>query len=96
MFGAFALGLSLLVTGAIGYDVRNMHGLFQGGRWIEAPIWGQVALGIGFVLLGIYWFRRLGRPRRAFTPNTRDGVIRTVGRGKTAAAAQHERRNPRS
>jgi hypothetical protein len=94
MFGAFAVGLTLLVTGAIGYDVRYMHGFFQGGRWVEAPIAWQIAAGIGLVLLGVYWFRRLGEAGGLSSPDSRHRVIKTIGRGKTAAAAEQERRTP--
>ena len=63
MFSAFAAGASLVVTGSIGFDVSYMHGFFEGGRWVDGPIWGQVALGMGFLLLGAYWSRRLGEAR---------------------------------
>jgi hypothetical protein len=60
MFSAFAAGAFLFVTGSIGFDVRYMHGFFEGGRWVGGPVWGQIALGAGLLLLGAYWSRRLG------------------------------------
>ncbi len=60
MFSAFAAGAALVVTGSMGFDVSYMHGFFEGGRWAHGPLRGQIALGIGFLLLGAFWSRRLG------------------------------------
>jgi hypothetical protein len=64
MFSALAFGALLFVTGAIGFDVSDMHGFLEGGRWVDGPIWGQVAVGAGLLLLGAYWSRRLDEPPR--------------------------------
>ena len=60
MFSALAAGAFLFVTGSIGFDVRYMHGFFEGGRWVGGPVWGQIGIGAGLLLLGAYWSRRLG------------------------------------
>jgi protein-S-isoprenylcysteine O-methyltransferase Ste14 len=52
-------GLLFLVAGLIGWDLKHSHGWFQGTKWVEAPIWWQVALGTGLVLLAMFWARRV-------------------------------------
>ncbi len=59
VFTSFAAGLFLVVTGAIGWNVNRLHGMFEGGRWQEGPIWWQIGLGTAFLLLGAYWTRRV-------------------------------------
>jgi hypothetical protein len=92
MFSAFAAGGFLVVTGSIGFDVSYMHGFFEGGRWVEGPIWGQTALGVGFVLLGAYWSRRLGEPVGTSTRTPRARIVKNVGRGRTSGADQSQER----
>ena len=72
MFSAFAAGAFLVVTGSIGFDVSYMHGFFEGGRWVGGPIWGQIALGVGFLLLGACSSRRLDEPGQTSTRASRD------------------------
>lgn len=91
VFTALAAGGYLLVTGVIGYDVRHLHGLFRGGKWIDAPIWSQVVLGIAVLLLAGFWIRRLPSsswlaivvPRR---------VTKHAGSGTSEGARQSRRR----
>ena len=52
-------GMFFLIPGLIGLDLRQSHGWFQGVRWVDAPVWPQVALGFGLLLLGVYWARRV-------------------------------------
>jgi hypothetical protein len=59
VFSALVGGGFLLVTGTIGYDVRHLHGFFRGGKWVAAPIWWQIALGTGLLILAAYLARRL-------------------------------------
>jgi hypothetical protein len=59
VFTAAAVGLFLLVTGSIGFEVRGMHGAFAGGRWSDPPIWWQVALGTAALLASMRWARSL-------------------------------------
>jgi hypothetical protein len=92
MFSAFAAGASLVVTGSIGFDVSYMHGFFHGGRWVDGPVWGQIALGIGFLLLGGYWSRRLGEPGWTSTRASRDRIVKNAGHGKTSGAEQSQER----
>jgi hypothetical protein len=94
MFWAFTVGLALLVTGTIGYDVRDMHGFFHGGHWVNAPVWWQIASGLALLLLGGYWFRQLGDPGWTASRTSADPNIKTVGHGETAAAAQDRKQHP--
>ena len=55
-------GLLFFVAGLIGWDLKYSHGWFQGTKWVDAPIWWQVALGSALLLLAGYWARRV--PRR--------------------------------
>jgi hypothetical protein len=52
-------GLLFLIAGLIGWDLKYSHGWFQGTKWVDAPIWWQVALGGGLVLLAAFWARRV-------------------------------------
>lgn len=52
-------GLLFFVSGLIGWDLKHSHGWFQGTKWVDAPIWWQVALGTGLVLLAAFWARRV-------------------------------------
>jgi hypothetical protein len=92
MFSALAAGAFLLVTGSIGWNVSHMRGFFEGGRWVDGPIWSQIALGAGLLLLGAYWSRRLGGPGWTLTRTPRDRIIKNVGRGKTSGAGQKQER----
>jgi hypothetical protein len=86
MFSALAAGAALVVTGSIGFDVSYMHGFFEGGRWGSGPVWGQIALGIGFLLLGAYWSRRLGEPGWTSGRTSRERIVKNLGHGKTSGA----------
>ena len=57
-------GLLFLVAGLIGWDLKYSHGWIQGTKWVDAPIWGQVALGTGLLLLAGFWARRVPRTVR--------------------------------
>jgi hypothetical protein len=57
-------GLLFLVAGLIGWDLKYSHGWFQGTTWVDGPLWGQVALGTGLLLLAGYWARRVPRSVR--------------------------------
>jgi hypothetical protein len=86
MFSAFAAGTFLLITGLIGWNVRNMRGLFEGGQWADGPIVWQIVLGVGFLLLGGYWSRHLGEPEWNPPSTPREQIIKHVGRGRTSDA----------
>ena len=53
------VGLALTVAGAIGWDVSNVHGLFQGMKWVDGPIWWQIGMGAGMVALAVFIGRRV-------------------------------------
>ena len=88
MFSALAAGAFFLVTGLIGFDTYNLRGFFRGGRWVDPPIWRQVALGIALLLLGAYFARRLAPPVPPPPPGPR--VVKHVGSGKSARASRTE------
>ncbi len=59
VFTSLTVGVALLATGAIGFDVRNMHGEFIGGRWTTAPVWWQIVVGAVAMFAGLCWARPL-------------------------------------
>src|SRR5262245_9788395 len=52
-------GLLFFVAGLIGWDLKYSHGWFQGTRWVDGPLWWQVGLGAGLLLLAGFWARRV-------------------------------------
>jgi hypothetical protein len=52
-------GLLFFVAGLIGWDLKYSHGWFQGTRWVDGPIWWEVLLGSGLLLLAGFWARRV-------------------------------------
>ena len=84
VFTALAAGGYLLVTGIIGYDVRALRGLAQGGRWVEAPVWWQLALGSGLLVLAAFLIRRL--PHRWIMEMAPRRRMVNVGSGKSVRA----------
>jgi hypothetical protein len=59
VISAAAAGLLFFVAGLIGWDLKYSHGWFQGTKWVDAPIWWQVGLGAGLLLLAVFWARRV-------------------------------------
>ena len=87
MFAAFAAGAYLFITGVIGLDISYQRGMFQGTRWVDGPIWWQIALGSALLLLGVVFSRRLpARWTPAPAPQAR--IVKDVGAGKSAGAAR--------
>lgn len=62
VFSVSFAGLLFLVAGLVGWDLKYSHGWFQGTRWAGTPIWWQIGLGAGLVLLAVYWARRVPLP----------------------------------
>ena len=64
-------GLLFLVAGLIGWDLKYSHGWFDGTKWVDGPIWWEVGLGTGLLLLATFWARRVplvrpdGRPQQS-------------------------------
>jgi len=52
-------GLWLTVAGAIGLDLSNVHGFFQGTRWADRPIWWQVGVGLVLLAVAVFLARRV-------------------------------------
>jgi hypothetical protein len=57
--GAAATGLFALISGLVGWDISHSHGFFAGTRWVEGPIWWQVGLGLGLLLVAGFLARRV-------------------------------------
>jgi hypothetical protein len=64
VFTLAAVGLLFTVSGAIGWDLSSSHGWFQGARWVAAPVWWQLGLGVACLGLSVFFARRV-RPRPA-------------------------------
>lgn len=58
VFSATAAGLLFFVAGLIGWDLSYSHGWFQGTKWVHRPVWWEVAVGAGLLLLAGFWARR--------------------------------------
>ena len=56
------LGLWFTSAGVIGWDLSHVHNVFQGTKWVDGPIWWQIGLGAGLLLLAIFWARRVPMP----------------------------------
>ena len=59
VFSVGFAGLLFFVAGLIGWDLKYSHGWFQGTRWVAGPIWWQVGLGTGLLMLAGVWARRV-------------------------------------
>jgi hypothetical protein len=59
VFSAAAAGLLFFIAGLIGWDLSYSHGFFQGTKWVEGPVWWQVGVGFGLLLLAGFWARRV-------------------------------------
>ena len=59
VFSLGAFGLWLTVAGAIGWDVRHVRGFFQGTKWVDPPIWWQLALGVALLVVAAWLARRV-------------------------------------
>lgn len=51
VFSVAAIGTLFLVCGVIGLDLTQSHGWLQGTRWMDGPVWGEVASGSVLLLL---------------------------------------------
>ncbi len=89
MFSALAAGAYLFVTGVIGLDITYQRGMFRGIRWVDGPVWWQIALGVGLLLLGVFFSRRLPS-RWTPIPVPRAQVIKDAGAGRSSGAARGE------
>jgi len=52
-------GLWLTVAGALGWDVSHVHGFFAGTRWVDGPIWWQLAAGVALLSFAVFLGRRV-------------------------------------
>ena len=59
VFSVGFFGLLLLVSGLIGWDLSYSHGWFQGTKWVDGPVWWQVSVGFGLLLLAVFFARRV-------------------------------------
>jgi hypothetical protein len=59
VFSATTVGALFFVAGLIGWDLGYSHGWFQGTKWVDGPIWWEVGIGLGLLLLAGFWARRV-------------------------------------
>jgi hypothetical protein len=59
VFSTAAMGLLFGVAGLIGWDLKYSRGWFEGTKWVDGPIWWQVALGAAFLALAAYFAGRV-------------------------------------
>jgi hypothetical protein len=59
VFSVTAAGLLFLVAGLIGWDLSYSHGWFEGTKWVDGPVWWEVGVGLGVLLLAGFWARRV-------------------------------------
>lgn len=52
-------GLLFFIAGLIGWDLEHSHGWFAGTKWVDRPVWWQLGLGAGLLLLAGFWARRV-------------------------------------
>jgi hypothetical protein len=64
VFSTAALGLLFTVAGAIGWDLSQSHGWFQGTKWVDGPVWWQVGVGAASLTLSVFFACRVS-PRSA-------------------------------
>src|SRR5687767_10324250 len=62
VFSVGFAGLLFFISGLVGWDLKSSHGWFQGTRWADGPIWWQIGLGAGLLLLAVFWARRVPTP----------------------------------
>jgi protein-S-isoprenylcysteine O-methyltransferase Ste14 len=62
VFSVGFAGLLFFISGLVGWDLKDSHGWFQGAKWVEGPVWWQIGLGAGLLLLAVYWARRVPTP----------------------------------
>ena len=59
VISAAIFGLVFFVSGLIGWDLSYSHGWFQGTKWLDGPIWWQIATGTALLFLAGFWARRV-------------------------------------
>ncbi len=59
VFSSGAAGLLFFVAGVIGWDLKYSRGWFQGTRWVDRPIWWEIALGAALLLVAFALARRV-------------------------------------
>lgn len=63
VFSVAAGGTLFLVCGLIGLDLTHGHGWLQGTRWMDGPVWWEVAAGVVLLLLaGVFAWLVPARP----------------------------------
>ena len=88
VFTALAAGGYLVITGVIGYDV--FHRRAGAGRWVDATLWWQIALGLALLLLAGFLIRRL--PSSWLAMAVPRQITKHAGSGQSEGARQPRRR----
>ena len=71
VFSVGVAGLLFFIAGLTGWDLQYSHGWFRGTKWVEGPIWWEIGLGAGLLVLALFWARRVPTPP----------LVRQAGRG---------------
>jgi hypothetical protein len=53
------MGLWLTVAGAIGWDLSQVRGFFQGTKWVDGPVWWQLGVGGALLAWAMFLARRV-------------------------------------
>jgi hypothetical protein len=53
------VGLWLTVAGALGWDLSQVRGFFQGTTWVDGPIWWQIGSGVALLAWAVFLARRV-------------------------------------
>jgi hypothetical protein len=59
VFSTGFAGLLFFIAGLSGWDLKYSHGWLQGTNWVDVPIWWEVILGSGLLMLAVFWARRV-------------------------------------
>jgi hypothetical protein len=84
MFSAFAAGLVLIITALTGVEAKTGFA----GRLTGLQVLSHVGLGVLFLLLGVYFYRRLPGPAWTMRPAPPERRIRNVGAGRSPGASR--------
>ena len=86
MFSGLFFGSFFLVTGLIGYRIGRHGAILADSRWAGQPIGWQIAYGVVFLLIGVYFLRRLGLTRWTVIEDRARRVVKNVGQGRSSGA----------
>jgi hypothetical protein len=63
VFSVGFAGLLFFLSGVVDWDLSYSHGWFHGTKSVDGPVWWQIGLGGGLLMLAVFWARRVPMPR---------------------------------